>query len=142
MFGEKNDIQKIFSQKSPIDVILINVSEKLHYVLETQRNSIIYIGGIAVAFLSFSLAVVSMGYSHLFKKQKKEYRIHLFCGAQRKDIVFRFIILSYIMLAIGVIFVGVVFHKAEHILFMIIFSCIYGMMTGIYPYMALKKAMR
>lgn len=142
VFGEKNDIQKIFSQKSPIDVILINVNEKINYVLEIQRNSIIYVGSIAVMFLIFSLAVVSIGYSRLFKKQQKEYRVHLFCGASKRNIVFRFILLSFIMLVIGVIFVGVVFHKVEHILIMMIFSCIFCIMTGIYPYVALRNEMR
>ena len=142
VFGEKNDLQKIFSQNSPIDIELINVNDKINYVLEIQRNSIIYVGIIALFFLSFSLVVVSIGYSRLFKKQQKEYRIHLFCGATRRSIVFRFIMLSYIVLTVGIIFVGVIFHKAEHLLIMAVFSSIFGIMTGICPYLALKREMR
>lgn len=142
VFGEKNEIQKVFSTKSPIDITLVNVNDKVDYIIETQMHSLIIIGGIAVAFLSFSLVIIYIGFSRLFKKQMKEYKIHLFCGAKKSDIVLRFLSLSYLMLIIGLIVASIIYQNADYAIKMIVFAAIFGVLTGIYPYIVLRREMR
>lgn len=139
VFGEKNEVQKIFSKYSPIDVTLVDVNDKVEYILDIQSNKLKVVLSVVVTFLIIVLVITYIGFGRLFKKQMKEYKIHLFCGARARDIILRFVLLSYVLLMIGLIIASIVFKDINSTLKMSLFSIMFGALSGLYPYFVLRR---
>lgn len=142
VFGDKNEIQKIFSNTSPIHTSLVNVNDWVDEVIQNQKASLLQVGSISLVFFTFTLAITYVGFARLFKKQMKEYRIHMFCGARKSHIIMRFLALSGLMLGIGVIVASGLYGNLEYTGKMVIFSIVFSVITSIYPYVVLKREVR
>lgn len=142
VFGDENRIKKIFSKTCPIRVSLINVDDWVDDIIENQKKSLLLIGSISIVFLAFTLLITYVGFARLFKKQMKEYKIHLFCGARNCHIIIRFITLSGFMLLIGMVVACILYSNIEYTGKMIVFSIIFSLITGFYPYLVLKREVR
>lgn len=142
VFGDKNKIQKIFANTSPITVSLISVDNWIDEIMQNQKSALLLIGSVSILFLVFTLFITYIGFSRLFKKQMKEYKIHIFCGARNFHILIRFLSLSCLMLLIGILVVSAFYKSVEYTGKLIIFSICFSAVTNTYPYLVLKREMR
>ena len=142
VFGDKNKIQKIFANTSPITVSLISVDNWIDEIMQNQKSALLLIGSVSILFLVFTLFITYIGFSRLFKKQMKEYKIHIFCGARNFHILIRFLSLSCLMLLIGILVVSAFYKSVEYTGKLIIFSICFSAVTSTYPYLVLKREMR
>ncbi|NLG03286.1 MAG: hypothetical protein GX567_05600 [Clostridia bacterium] len=141
VFGSKNEIQKIISTKSPIDITLIGVIDKIDELLRTHRNEIILLIIILIAIALISICVMWIFYYHIFKKQFHAYNIHYIFGATNSSLYMRFWIISFfIVLVSGGISIAV-FHLIPYVTEIMIFALIFATITGSIPVLLIRKKM-
>lgn len=139
LFGDRNKIQRIFSLSNIASMTLRSVDEQINLIVEEETNSMRGIFIITTIILVLTLAVTWIGFNRLFKKNLNGYFIHIYCGARKYTIFFRFMILCLAIMLIAWIFVCGLYQKIDiaiDLLCVVIFMLI---VIGIYPIIKVRK---
>ncbi len=139
LFGNRDKIQKIFSLSDINSMDLIPVNEQVNSIIDEETTSIERILLITFAILSLTLIVTWIGFNRLFKKNLTGYFIHIFCGAQKCTIFFRFMILCAAILIIAWSIVCSIYQNPDMALRLLCVVCFLLIVTGIYPLFKIKK---
>ncbi|MBE5891175.1 MAG: hypothetical protein E7282_09470 [Lachnospiraceae bacterium] len=142
VFGDRNEIQKIISNNSPIKVSLINVSDHVQEILNDQVEMNIISALIALALIAVSFVISSVGAGKIFVKQLNEYRIHMFCGARRNDIVCRYMVLTALELFVGIVVAGFIHRDFYNLMGLIVCALLLIVIESVYPYYKVKRELR
>lgn len=73
--GDEDTINKIFSQESPLNIKLINIHDKISYIISEEENILILSLGIAILFFGLALAISVFLFKRLVKKQMLEHKL-------------------------------------------------------------------
>ncbi len=139
VFGDRDKLQRIFSLANITSMTLRSVKDQVAMVVEDETKQIkdvFFIGGILLLII---LALTWIGFNHMFKKNLKEYYIHIFCGAQWHTIFWRFVALCAMVLFIGWGLVGVVCADVHMMLQLLVVAIFILVLVSVYPFVKLKR---
>lgn len=139
LFGNRDKIQRIFSLSDIISMDLRSVDEQVNSIIEEETTSIERIILITAIILSLTLVITWIGFNRLFKKNLTGYFIHIFCGAQKHTILFRFMTLCFAILIIAWAIVCCIYQEPDIALHLLYVVCFLLVVIGIYPMIKVKK---
>jgi hypothetical protein len=141
VFGSKNEIQKIISTKSPIDIKLIGVIDKIDDLLRTHRNEIILLFAILIVIALISVCIMWIFYYHIFKKQFHVYNVHYIFGATNANLYLRFWIISFFIVFVSGVISIAIFHLMPYVSEILISAIVFAAITGSIPVLLIRKKM-
>lgn len=141
VFGSKNELQKIVSTNSPIDITLIGVIDKIDDILNSHRNEIILLCVILAVISLISVGVMWIFYYHILKKQFHVYQVHYIFGAQKKELYLRFWFISYLIVFVSALADIAIFSMMNYALEILIFALVFAAVTGLIPVVFMKNKM-
>ena len=141
VFGSKNELQKIVSTNSPIDITLIGVIDKIDDILNSHRNEIILLCVILAVISLISAGVMWIFYYHILKKQFHVYQVHYIFGAQKKELYLRFWFISYLIVFVSALADIAIFSMMNYALEILIFALVFAAVTGLIPVVFMKNKM-
>lgn len=141
VFGSKNEIQKIISTKSPIDIKLIGVIDKIDDLLRTHRNEIILLFAILIVIALISVCIMWIFYYHIFKKQFHVYNVHYIFGATNANLYLRFWIISFFIVFVSGVISIAIFHLMPYVSEILISAFVFAAITGSIPVLLIRKKM-
>lgn len=139
LFGNRDKIQRIFSLSDITSMDLRSVDEQVNSIIEEETTSIERIILITAIILSLTLVITWIGFNRLFKKNLTGYFIHIFCGAQKHTIFFRFMTLCFAILIIAWAIVCCIYQEPDIALHLLYVVCFLLVVIGIYPMIKVKK---
>ncbi len=138
-FGNKDIVQRAFSLAGIDTITLRDVAEQVHLVVEEETTNTKRIVCLTLVVLVLVFAITWIGFYRLFQKNKKNYVIHMFCGAKWNTIWGRFVLSCAITLAASW---GIVccLLKDGHMTITLLLVCLLVLVvTSIYPLVKIRR---
>ncbi len=135
-------MQKIINKSNSLDLYPLyfnNFRNQTKILISDLKNEIMTTGAILLIIFGFA-SIGIIGYLIQYISDNcKEFGIHLLCGAEKKEIIYRIAIQIFIILTISMIGVILAFGFTKAVFLTGVINIIYFVLVLIYPISILKK---
>ncbi len=121
------------------DLSLTNFSHQLDAIISDTNDEIFINTTFLVIILIFSFVGITGNFLQFIANYKREFAIHLLCGANMFQIIFRICMQMFLMVGIGLIIVFLVFGMSKAYITTMLFVFLFMGLVLIYPFITFMK---